>query len=142
MSGAPGQHTLFGLHVPFLALLGVREEGAGNGRARLSLELRPELTNSFGAGHGGIVATLLDVAMAASVRVSNAHDGGVITVDMSIGYIRPAIGTVFAEGRILRGGGSIFFCEAEVTDSAGELLAKAIGTFKLHRRKSSAEGSD
>ena len=37
----------FGLSVPFLKHLGVKAEMAEGGRSRISLELRPELLNSF-----------------------------------------------------------------------------------------------
>jgi acyl-coenzyme A thioesterase PaaI-like protein len=38
---------------------------------------------------------------------------------------------VIAEGKVLHGGKSTAFCEAEARDDTGALLAKAIGTFKL-----------
>jgi uncharacterized protein (TIGR00369 family) len=52
--------------VPFTRLLGVRREFSEAGRARLVVDARPELQNVIGAMHGGIVATLLDVAMASA----------------------------------------------------------------------------
>ena len=42
--------------------------------------------------------------------------GGVITVDMSVGFIAPGTGKVFAEARVLHGGRSTCFCEAEAKD--------------------------
>jgi uncharacterized protein (TIGR00369 family) len=58
--------------------------------------------------------------------------GGVLTVDMSVGFMKGSFGDkVTAEGRVLHGGKSTAFCEAEARDDKGALLAKAIGTFKL-----------
>jgi acyl-coenzyme A thioesterase PaaI-like protein len=37
------------------------------------------------------------------------------------------------EARCLRAGRSLAFCEGEIRDAAGELVAKAVGTFKLRR---------
>jgi len=68
--------------------------------------------------------------------------GGVLTVDLSVGFMRAGFGErVVAEGRVLHGGQSTAFCEGEARDEQGNLLAKAIGTFKLlpdKERKTSA----
>ena len=42
---------------------------------------------------------------------------------------------------MLRGGQSLYFCEGEVVDIDGELVAKAIGTFKLRREMHKGEGN-
>jgi acyl-coenzyme A thioesterase PaaI-like protein len=56
-----------------------------------------------------------------------------MTVDMSISFIRSAKGRIVAHGKLLRGGNSLHFCEGEAFDESGELVAKSLGTFKLHR---------
>src|SRR5512141_538498 len=122
-------HEFFGVHVPFLAWLDVRGIEWGTGSARLALALRPELLNSLGAAHGGVVCTLLDVAMAAAAR-SDDPKSRVVTVDMSAQFIRAGAGSLLAQGRLLRLTRSLAFCEAELSEAGGELLAKSIGTFK------------
>ena len=82
----------FGIHVPFLDMLGVKAELDAEGRPFVSVDVRPELMNSFHVTHGGVIMTLLDVAMAMSARVSSRHKGGAITVDMSMSFLRPASG--------------------------------------------------
>jgi uncharacterized protein (TIGR00369 family) len=131
------EEAFFGLTIPFLELLGVKAEQAGGGTARISLELRPELLNSFDVSHGGVVMTLLDVAMAVAARASRNHAGGVMTVEMSVSFLRAATGRIVAEGRVLRGGRSLFFCEAEARDESGEMVAKSLGTFKLRGKHDS-----
>jgi len=122
-------HEFFGVHVPFLAWLDVRGIEWKAGSARLELALRPELMNSLGAAHGGVVCTLLDVAMAAAAR-SEDPKSRVVTVDMSAQFIRAGAGTLVAEGRLLQHTRSLAFCEADLRDASGQLLAKSIGTFK------------
>jgi uncharacterized protein (TIGR00369 family) len=131
----------FGLSVPFLTHLGVKAEMAEGGRSRISLELRPELLNSFEVSHGGVIMTLLDVAMAVAARGRQKHPAGVMTVDMSLSFLRSAKGRIVAEGRVLRGGRSLYFCEGEARDESGELVAKSLGTFKL-RRIAGADSSE
>jgi uncharacterized protein (TIGR00369 family) len=122
-------HEFFGVHVPFLVWLDVRGIEWTAGRARVELVLRAELTNSLGAAHGGVVCTLLDVAMAAAAR-SDDPQSRVVTVDMSVQFIRAGKGVLHAEGRLTRLTRSLAFCEASLLDVRGELLATSIGTFK------------
>ena len=135
------KESFLGLTVPFLDLLGVKAEEIGGGKARISVEPRPELLNSFDVFHGGVIMSLLDVAMAVAARSSRNHAGGVMTVDMSVSFMRSASSSIVAEGRVLRGGQSLYFCEGEVVDIGGELVAKAIGTFKLRREMHKGEGN-
>ncbi|MBK9350441.1 MAG: PaaI family thioesterase [Sulfuritalea sp.] len=105
---------------------------AEGGRSRISLELRPELMNSFEVSHGGVIMTMLDVAMAVAARTSHDHIGGIMTVEMSLSFIRPARAASSPKDA-LRGGNSLHFCEGEAFDESGELVAKSLGTFKLRR---------
>jgi uncharacterized protein (TIGR00369 family) len=125
-------HDFFGVHVPFLAMLDVRGVEWGDGFARLELTLRPELMNSLGAAHGGVVCTLLDIAMAAAAR-SDDPASRVVTVDMSVQFVRPGAGVLTAEGRVARLTRSLAFCDADLRDANGELCAKSHGVFKRLR---------
>lgn len=127
--------SYFGLNVPYLELLGVQPEEREHGRAVVSLEVRPELTNSWEVAHGGVIMALLDVSMASAARSTNPNAAGAITVDMSVSFVQAGAGRLRAEGRVLRNGGSLVFCEGEVRGAGGELVAKALGTFKLRRRE-------
>jgi len=131
----------FGISVPFLDLLGVKAELNDQGDAVVSVELRPELMNSFHASHGGVIMTLLDVAMAMAARTSVKHGAGIMTVDMSMSFLRPATGRVVAKGRVLRGGRTLFFCEAEAQDASGQMVAKSLGTFMLRKEMHDGEGN-
>lgn len=130
---------LFGLRIPFLELLGARPEHWEPGRAVVSLDLRRELTNSWGSAHGGIVTSLLDVAMGGAAMAADVRATGVVTVNLSISFMRSATGSLVAEGRMIRGGPSLVFCEGEVRDAAGEVLAKGVGIFKVKRRGGGGE---
>jgi uncharacterized protein (TIGR00369 family) len=117
-------------HIPFLEKIGMRRVRVGGGEAVVTIDLQPDLLNNHGGGHGGVVMTLLDSAMAnaALSRIDFARE--VVTIDMHIGFMRPATGRLEATGRATGGGRSVCFCEAEMTDSTGEVVAKAMGTFR------------
>ncbi len=124
---------LIGRPVPFAELLGLRVVPADPGLARLELELRPELLNSFQDAHGGVVTTLADVALAVAAITRDGAARGAITVNLSVSFVGPGRGRLVAEARCLRSGRELAFSEGEVRDAAGELVAKAVGTFKLRR---------
>jgi len=135
---APVGETFFGRRIPFLDLLGARAEGRENGKAVVSLQVREELLNSWHFAHGGVVVTLLDVCMGSAAVTVDPEAAGIVTAALSVSFLRSASGALRAEGRVLRGGASIVHCEGEVTDADGELVAKALGTFRLKRKTENA----
>ena len=121
-----------GIKIPFTEHLGVQLIEMTKEHALVSLARRPELLNSWGATHGGVLMTMLDLVMSWAVRGHYEVVSGVLTVDLSVGFMTAATGErIVAEGRVLHGGKSTAFCEAEARNEEGGLIAKAIGTFKL-----------
>jgi uncharacterized protein (TIGR00369 family) len=118
--------------------LGIRLVERSKARAIVSLAKRADLLNSWGATHGGVIMTMLDLVMSMAVRGHYGVAGGVLTVDMSVGFLNASFGDISAEGRVLNAGKSTAFCEAEARDETGKLLSKAIGTFKLLPEKKPA----
>ena len=123
-------HMFFGVHVPFLAWMDVRSLRIQPGEAEIELDLRPELLNSLNAAHGGVVCTLIDVAMAAAARSDSPETTRVVTVDMSVQFMHPGTGTLKAIGKMRKATRSLAFCEAEIVDERGELVARGTGVFK------------
>jgi uncharacterized protein (TIGR00369 family) len=130
---------IFGADIPFASLCGVEALGFENGKTRLRLALKPEHGNNLGIAHGGVICTLLDIAMGTAARCTIGVP--VMTLDMQTSFIGPGRGVLIGEGRVLRAGRSILFCEAVVTaEDTGELIAKGSGVFKPARTKGSADG--
>jgi uncharacterized protein (TIGR00369 family) len=127
----------FHTHIPFVETLGIELMRMEPGEAELQLLLRPELTNSWEVAHGGLVMTLLDVALAHGARSPLQAGGdmqpGVVTVEMKTSFLRPGLGLLRAIGRRLHRTASLAFCEGSVLDAQGQLLAHATGTFKYMR---------
>jgi len=118
--------------IPFLRLLGLQQLPAEAGRSRLLLpELKEAFCNRLAAAHGGVLMTLLDVAMArAATSLPEAPTGTVVTVQMSSHFVKPGRGPLTAEGTVLNAGASLCTCEARVINADGALVASAMGTFK------------
>jgi len=125
------QKAGFNIHVPFVEHLGIRILEKSEGLVKLRLDPRPELANSWGSVHGGVLMTMLDVALASAGRALDENCNGALTVEMKVNFIAAATGTVLGEGRAQRAGRSLIFSEGELRGEDGVLLAKATGTFKL-----------
>lgn len=121
--------------IPFVEHLGLVTEALGEGTARLSMPLPEHFTNSLGTAHGGVIMSLLDVALCTAARTLHPDSLGVITIDMSTSFIGGGSGDrLIAEARVLRDGRSMTFVEGEAKNADGSLVAKAIGTVRVRRR--------
>jgi len=119
-----------GRHIPFLAWLGARLERVADGEAVVVVDLVPELLNNHGGGHGGVVVTLLDNAMANAALSRIAYTREVVTIDIHVAFMHPATGRLTATARATGGGRSVCFCEADIADASGQVVARAMGTFR------------
>jgi uncharacterized protein (TIGR00369 family) len=117
-------------HVPFTVHLGITRESAQAGEAVVSMDLEPHMLNNHGTGHGGVVMTLLDVAMAHAALSRVDYASEVVTVDVHVAFMKPSKGRLVATARATGGGRSMCFCEARVEDAEGNVAAQAMGTFR------------
>jgi acyl-coenzyme A thioesterase PaaI-like protein len=80
----------------------------------------------------GAVVALLDRAMSELAR-ERAGGGDIAAVDLHVAFLDDAGGPVTTTARVCGGGRSVCFCEAEITDAAGRVVARAMGTFRQRR---------
>ena len=122
--------------IPFVSHLKILTETLGEGSARLSLPIEPHLTNSIGTVHGGVIMSLLDVALCTAARTLHPDSLGVITIDMSTSFIGGGSGArLLAEARVLKDGRSMIFVEGEAKNEDGSLVAKAIATVRVRLKE-------
>ncbi len=121
--------------IPFAKEMGLELSLGEGGRSRLELEIRPQHMNGWGAVHGGVTMTALDVAMAVAARSLEPDGKGVVTIEMKTSFMQagPPAGRLIATGVCVHRSSGMAFCEAEARDDAGRLVAKASGTFKFLR---------
>jgi uncharacterized protein (TIGR00369 family) len=129
----------FGVEIPFVELLGFELRRFENGDSELAFSPRPEHMNSFAVVHGGVLMTLLDVAMATAAR-SVTPEHGVVTIEMKTSFMRPGSGPLTAKGHLLHRTRSMAFVEAQVLDAQQQLCAHASGTFKYVNRSTPPAG--
>ena len=130
MSEVPRETYEFTKNIPFSEHLGIKVDALEKGVARLSMLIRPEFMTSWGTAHGGSILALLDITMSMAARTLYDPPRSVMTIDLSTQFIGTASGLLRAESRVIKAGLSTIFCEGEARDEKGELVAKAIGTFR------------
>ncbi len=127
----------FPVQVPFVEQLGFELWAWGDGAAELRLDVTPAHLNSWAVAHGGVLMTMLDVAMAHAARSVHArqpdHGPGVVTIEMKTSFLRPAEGALRARATLLHRTPTLAFTEARVLDAADRVCAHATGTFKYLR---------
>ncbi|MGO9136036.1 MAG: PaaI family thioesterase [Methylovirgula sp.] len=119
----------FGLDVPFARHCGIKALSFDERCTRLLLPMSAQSTNQFGVFHGGVLLTLLDIAMGSVARVTSGF--WVVAVDMQTAFIAPGRGDVIGEGHVVRAGRSLVFCEGYIRDQAGEIIARGSGVYKI-----------
>jgi uncharacterized protein (TIGR00369 family) len=127
----------FPVRIPFVEQLGLELWGFGDGHAELRVDLAEAHLNSWEVAHGGVLMTMLDVAMAHAARSVHSHlpdrGPGVATVEMKTSFMRPAEGELRAIGKLLHKTTTMAFTEGSVLDGQGHLCAHATATFKYLR---------
>jgi uncharacterized protein (TIGR00369 family) len=121
--------------VPFTRLIGLQREFSEAGRSRFVLEPKPELENMVGSTHGGVVATLLDVAMASAAVSRRDFQMTAVTLDMHCQFLRPGRGRLTVDGEVLAVEADTAMCQASVSDPDGALVAQAHGSFRYVPRR-------
>ena len=134
--------------IPFLNWIGARIVSFKDGQSEVRLVLQPQHRNSWKVCHGGVLMTLLDVAMANAARSLHPEQRGCATVDLATSFVQPGTGDeLIAVGRCYHRSSTMAFCEAEVRNGSGDLVARGSGTFKYLKRpvdpgNAAAQGTD
>jgi uncharacterized protein (TIGR00369 family) len=127
------------LSVPFLKLLGVRFLSAEMGKGEILLALKPEHTNTWDVAHGGVLLTLMDVAMAVAARSGDPSDRSVVTIEMKNNFMQAAKGILRVKADTVRRTATMAFCEAKLYNDQGEICCMATGTFQFTKRLASKD---
>ena len=118
---------------PFARHVGIEIESLEADRARLRLPFTDAVATMGDLVHGGAVSTLVDTAaMAAAWCTEDVPDTlRGTTVGLTVDFVSAGRGDIVADASVLRRGGSLCFCDVEVFDGDGRLVAKGLVTYKL-----------
>jgi uncharacterized protein (TIGR00369 family) len=122
---------------PYVDGLGVRVESTDESRARLRVPFQDGNSNPGGALHGGVAASVVDVAAALVGRAGVQERPGLehAVVDLTVIYLAAAINEdIVAEARVLRRGKELAFVEVDVRTDAGKAIARGLVTHRSGER--------
>ncbi len=114
--GAP----LFAEHMPIHVI-----ERSPNGVV-LETEFAAPHLNAAGTVHGGLLASLFDIAITGAAKASINDGVGVfgVTLSLTINFIQPVrTGLTRCEGKVMGGGSRTKFVDAKILDPMGQLAA-------------------
>lgn len=135
-SGKAVPYSEYHIEVPFLDHLDILVEPSPQAPL-LVVDLERMHLNGGGQAHGGLIMTLLDMAMAAAARIADGGGRAGVTVEMKTNFLRPGGsvgGRLSARGKLRHATKSLAFCDGELLDAEGQLVATASGTFKFISR--------
>jgi uncharacterized protein (TIGR00369 family) len=119
---------------PFVAKLGIVAEVLDAEEVRLRMPWDATNVTLGDMVHGGAIATLADVTVMAAAwsGVGAAQSLRGVTTSMAVQFLAPARATdLIGLGRVLRRGKTLVNCDVDVVTPDGELVAKAIATYKV-----------
>lgn len=118
---------------PFFTLMGIEVDEFADGRARLTMEVRPDMLNGAGWLQGGVYVALADEAIALALYTLLAENERIATIDEHTSFIKGVnAGTLVATGRVIRKGRRVAFADGEVRDTAdGTLLSRTSTSYAI-----------
>lgn len=126
---APPAGTEFFEEGTFNDWLGLRVDEYGGGQAVLSVEYEDFKQNPGNVLHGGVTATLIDVA--GGIAIGSTFDGEnpmMATTNLDIQYLRPITNDAEATAEVVRVGSSNAVARVEVESTAPEGDRKIVAT--------------
>jgi uncharacterized protein (TIGR00369 family) len=116
--------------IPFNKLLGIRFSREHKDGITLECKVKPELLNSQGVLHGGVAASIADVAVGVAIHFQMKRVRPISTVDLKVNYFRPvAAGKLYARARLLRVGSTLSIGRVDLTDHEKNLVGVATVTY-------------
>lgn len=136
---------LFFERVPFNVALGIELDEVSSERIVMHLPMKHDLIGNFVQGilHGGVIASILDVAGGAMALVGAFEKHRHLsteermlrlsrlgTIDLRIDYLRPGRGQRFSAcAMLLRSGNKVAVVRSELHNDDGVLVAVGTGTY-------------
>jgi acyl-CoA thioesterase len=118
--------------IPFNAHVGLKLVRMHKDGVTIECRLRPELMNGAGVLHGGVTATLADVAVGMALARHLFRPRAAATVEMKVNYLRPvAQGKITARSHLVKVGSRLCCGRVEIFDAEKRPVAAALITYMI-----------
>lgn len=121
---------------PVANLIGYKICGVDNGYAAVELNPSEYHYNVFATVHGGILSTLLDTAMTASVLSTLPKGFSCTTIEIKVNFIKPVTvdtGILKCEARPIHVGKKVATVEGKLKNKNGVLHAHGVSTCSIFK---------
>jgi uncharacterized protein (TIGR00369 family) len=119
-------------NIPFNARVGLRLVRLHKDGVTIECPMRPELLNGSGVLHGGVTATLADVAVGMALARHLGRPRAATTVEMKINYLRPVSqGKITARAHLLKVGSRLCCGRVDILDAEKRPVAAALVTYMI-----------
>jgi len=115
---------------PVSAAIGLVCTEVGTDRVACALPQAP-FPNPNGSVHGGVLAAILDQALAYASLTVMRGDGLPNTTNMQVQYLRPAMAPLTIRAWVTKGGSALVFTRAEIEDRSGRICTTGDATFAV-----------
>ncbi len=119
----------------FGRFMGMNLEEVEPGDIKYTMEITQDLLATPTFAHGGSLSGLMDGILGVAALSAVADEGKMVaTIEFKINYLAPAKAgtTVTGIGKVVHKGSRLLVAEGRITDSEGELIAMASGTFRSY----------
>jgi uncharacterized protein (TIGR00369 family) len=121
--------------VPYWQTLGLVLKEVAPGQAIFEAAVAPGLLQNK-VLHGGVLASIADSACAVAAISLVFPENYATTINLHVSYLRPVTqGRFRAEGKCLKTGKNIMFCDAQVFDEEGSLVCAATSQLMVIRNE-------
>lgn len=113
----------------FMRLIGAELGRVEPGEVEISLRRSAALMQQSGTIHAGVLAAIADTACGLAALTLMPEASNVLSVEFKLNLLAPAAGeTVSAAGHVIRAGGTLTVCSADIRDEEGKMIATMLGT--------------
>lgn len=114
----------------------VKIVSVGDGESIIDIPIKEEMLQFHGSVHGGVLATVADMAMAAAVNSLVAENEFTVTAELKVNYLRPATGNVLrANANVIKRGKTLTHCQCEVFDEHDKQVCFVVATFYMFTKE-------
>lgn len=113
----------------------------GEGHAKMACDLKPYHMNPLGIVHGAVLMAMMDVTswLAGAWTGDLNKRRSAVTAGLTCNFVGQARGgRIICSAEVRRDGNTLYFCEVDVTDSEGNLLAFGSSSHRRRPEKSAA----
>ena len=121
---------------PFYQLLGMKVLEIRDGKCRMEMPFRKELTHPYGIIHGGAIASLADSAVAMALVSLVKPSDRITTIEFKINFFAPiSRGKLTAKAKIIYKGSKTAVGDVEVVNEEGRSVGKVIATYNIQGKE-------